>query len=474
MAKGGVKKGFATYLFILLLIIVAAFLVVIVVMLFSPFKNVLGFQYMIYNIDGDPIYRTASDETIIYENIDEININCGYANVVVERSLEVDRDAVKVENRCKGFASSSDNTDFSVDIYFSNGDSSVLNIDVIEPEGFLFFDKEITISILVPAKASYSLSNTAINIENTSGNIVIGNATALSNNADETGNLSHINVNSLNLRTDSGQISLNRYLEDTLNDVFIKSNSGRVISYISDINISNSFELHTSSSYIKFANIAYTNVDGEGMVLDLNNGEFQANTLSGYVILNMNSGYLDVAKLQGSLNANDSVVQMNKATLSIDEVEGDISLPFANKSIISVGEMSLGSQIYVRGTESDVNVQALRGKAFIETTSGDVSIHSYADDLDIKTDGGNIDIVYESPALNNQLNITSQSGDVNLSVLDSLAFALYAYDANGNDSTNIDVQWQADVFSNPLVVNNGSKYINVKTNGFINVSIIEE
>lgn len=474
MAKGGVKKGFATYLFILLLIIVAAFLVVIVIMLFSPFKNVLGFQYMIYDIDGDPIYRTAADETITYSNIDEININCGYANVVVERSLEVDRDAVKVENRCKGFANSSDNTDFSVDIYFSNGDSSVLNIDVTEPEGFLFFDKEITISILVPAQSSYSLSDTAINITSTSGNIIIGNATALSNNADDTGNLSHIDVNSLNLRTDSGQISLNRYLNETMNDVFIRSNTGRFISYISDMNITNSFELHTSSGFAEISNLTYSNASGRGIVLDLNNGEFQANTLSGYVVLNMDSGYLDVTNLQGSLNANDSVVQMNEATINIDSVEGDISLPFANDSTINVGDMSTNSQIYVRGTDSAVQVQALRGKAFIETTSGDVSIHSYADDLTIKTESGDINIVYESLALNNELNLTSQSGDVNLRVLGDLAFALYAYDANGNDSTNIDVQWQADVFSNPLVVNNGSKYINVTTNGFINVSLIEE
>lgn len=474
MAKGGVKKGFATYLFILLLLIVAAFLVVIVVMLFSPFKNVLGFQYMIYETDGEPIYRTSANETISYSEIEEININCGYANVVVERSQEVDRDAVKVENRCKGFANSSDNTNFSIDIYFSDAGNSILNIDVTEPEGFLFFDREITISILVPAQSSYALSNTAINITNTSGNIVIGNATALSNNPDVTGILSYIDVNSLNLRTDSGQISLNRYLNGTFNDMFIKSNTGRVVSYISDMTISNNFELHTSSGNVEFTNLTYTNARGKGIVLDLNNGEFQANTLSGYVVLNMDSGYLDITNLQGSLNANDSVVQMNDATLTIDSVEGDISLPFANNSTINIGEMSTNSQIYVRGTDSRVQVQALRGKGFIETTSGDINIHSYADDLSIKTESGNMNIIYESPVINNEVNLTSQSGDINLSVLGSLAFALYAYDANGNDSSNIDVQWQADVFSNPLVVNNGSKYINVTTNGIINVSLIED
>ncbi len=472
MAKGDVKKGFATYLLILLLIIVAAFLVVIVVMLFSPFKNVLGFQYMIYRIGGEPVYRTDDGETITFENIDEINIECGYANVVIERSLEVDRDAVMIENRCKGFANSNDNTSFSVEIYFSDEDNSILNIEVSEPEGFLFFDRGITISILVPAQSSYALENTNINVTNTSGNIIIGNALSLSSNADETGFLSHIEANSLNLRTDSGQISLNRYLEENLDNLFIRSNSGRVISYVSDLTITNSFEIHTTSGIAEFTNLTYSNTSGEGLVLDLNNGEMQADNIKGYIALNIDSGYLDITNLQGSLNANDSVVQMNEATITIDSIEGDISLPFANNSTIVIGEMSDNSQIYVRGAASDVQIQTLRGKGFIETTSGNVDIHSYADDLSIETESGNINIIYESPEVNNEINLTSQNGEISLSVLDSLAFALYAYDVSGNASSNIDVQWQADSFSNPLVVNNGSKYINITTDGHITVSLI--
>lgn len=474
MAKGNLKKGFATYLFILLLIIVAAFLIVLVVMLFSPFKNILGFQYMIYDMNGEPIYRTNSDETITFADLDEININCDYANVVVERSLQVDRDAISVINHCKGFANSDDNTNFVIDIYFSNNDTSVLNIDITEPEGFLFFDKEITISILVPAQSSYALENTAINVTNTSGNIVIGNPTLLSNNEETTGNLSNIEVNNLNLKTNSGQISLNRHLNGQLDNIFIKTNNGSVISYVPSLTIANNFELHTKSSIVNIPSLTYTNTEGNGIILDLNNGQFQSTNISGYVVLNIDSGYLDIETLQGSLNANDSVVQMNEATITINTVDGDISLPFANNSTINIGQMSANSQIYVRGKESNVQVDSLRGKAFIETTSGNVNIHSYADDLEIKTDSGAINIIYESQAINNELNITSQSGNVNLSVLSNLAFALYAYDANGNDSSNIDVQFQADVFSNPLVVNNGSKYINITTNGFISVAIIGE
>ena len=159
MAEGKIKRGFATYLFILLMVFVAAFLIIIVVMIFSPFKNVLGFKYLSYNMSNN-IVQTSSEQDIDFSTINELYVNCNNANVVIQRDNNIDTDTIRIENTCKGFARSSDNTSFDYNITLSGASNDVLNIDVHEPEGFLFFDKTVTISILIPAKSSYNFENT--------------------------------------------------------------------------------------------------------------------------------------------------------------------------------------------------------------------------------------------------------------------------------------------------------------------------
>jgi hypothetical protein len=46
---------------VLLIAIVAAFLICVTIMLFSPFKNILGFQYFIYN-SNDYVYNVTNAE----------------------------------------------------------------------------------------------------------------------------------------------------------------------------------------------------------------------------------------------------------------------------------------------------------------------------------------------------------------------------------------------------------------------------
>ena len=163
MAEGKIKRGFAAYLFILLMVFVAAFLIIIVVMIFSPFKNVLGFKYLSYNMSNN-IVQTSSEQDIDFSTIDELYVNCNNANVVIQRDNNIDTDTIRIENTCKGFARSSDNTSFDYNITLTGASNDILNIDVHEPEGFLFFDKTVTISILIPAKSSYNFENTDVNI----------------------------------------------------------------------------------------------------------------------------------------------------------------------------------------------------------------------------------------------------------------------------------------------------------------------
>ena len=186
MAKGKVKKGFASYLLVLLLAIVATFLILITAMLFSPFKNILGFQYFKYNEEELVFAATGDreDQYFNYETIEQINVDCGYANVKVERIFTQDKYGVKFEKYLSGFARSDQNTDFTYEVSYTDYSKKELNVKVHEPEGFLYFSKTLTISIFVPVEKEYNLSNTAINIANTTGNIYIGNNEKVFHNAD--------------------------------------------------------------------------------------------------------------------------------------------------------------------------------------------------------------------------------------------------------------------------------------------------
>lgn len=470
MADGKVKRGFGKYLLILILIIIAAFLITIVVMMFSPFKNVLGFQYLVYNID-DEVFQTANEETIDFTNVNEVIVNCNYASVTVARSLDVGADAVRIENSCKGFARSSDNTSFTYDIYYSN-EGSILNIDVSEPDGFLFFDKQINISLLLPARDTYSFDNTKITVINTSGNVYIGNQTRLTDQ-EATDIQCYINVNSIDVKTNSGIVYLYPFLDKNLNDLSIKSSSGRIINFLNEITISNTFEIHTDSSIINLNNVVYNGV--QNIIFDINEGQLFADSITGNIDLNIASGYLDIVSLTGSISANNSVNQLDEARITINRVDGNISLPFANSSRINLGTVAQGNQVYIDGFDCQVNIEELRGKAFIKTTSGNVNVHIYEDDLDIETTSGNISVTYECQAIEEQLDFKTDSGDINLRVLSNLAYQLFVYDGEGKlrDNSNIDIASMDGNFEIPVTVNGGTTPIMITSNAHINISLIE-
>lgn len=485
MADNKVKKSFATYLLILLLIVVAVFLIILVVMLFSPFKNILGFQYMLYNMDmnsADYRYtKTTGDELIDFSTIDEINVNCSYANVSVSRIIDTDVDAIGITNKCKGFARSSDNTDFNLEIYFEDAEKKVLNIEVQEPEGFLFFDKTIEIALLIPAKSDYALENTRLNINTNSGNIYIGNTHKLSENENETGFKSELKVNSLELRTNEGDIYLRSFIDSEFNDVYLRSNSGSIIMQKDIYYVSQSFETYTNDGDINLTKVSYNGsktVD-ENIILYINNGEFSADTLSGNVGLNILNGYFNLNTLEGYITSNNSVEQMESASISIDYANGDVSLPFVNKSSVSIGGLANQKQAYIKATSGSINIGRIDGYGHIETTSGDIKVSAISGDINLKSTSGNIDLVYDSDSITSKISLSSTTGDIDLKVRNNFLFVAYFYDANNmliQDLSNINIEFHASGFGNPFftttIDNPDGSDLTFTSNGHINISYI--
>ena len=464
MAKGNVRKGFATYILILLMAIVATFLILIVVAIFSPFKDILGFKYFsfkekgyVYKVDG-----ASKDDLINFENLKKININCNYADVKIERSDKTDKTALYFENYSVGFARADQDVSFSYDVYYFNENKQILNIDIHEPEGLFYLSKNISVSIYVPIldedQKVYdkSFEHTEINIVNTSGDIFIGNNSKPDYNVDNSGVV--INVDKLSIKKTSGKVMFRKYAGSNFGDVFIKIDKGTVES-VNDLTIHN-LNIFSSKTKFKMGKITFT---GETAVLKLGNSKFYAEEFVGNINLSIQNGYFDMDKLEGTLISDNSEKRMAKATIYIKEVQGNVSLPFAYKSRIDFDKIDEGSQLQIRGTEGDVTIKELNGSAWIETTKGDIDVNTFANDLSVRTTSGDINVVYNNKEIADGIELTTITGEINLQVRKDLAFMLEVYDTQGNvrSSSKVSVDILPSGFLLPQQFNSGTKVIRI-------------
>jgi ATP-dependent exoDNAse (exonuclease V) alpha subunit len=74
-------------------------------MLFSPFKDILGFKYFKYNTSNKQgfVFNVTGGAEDEYFNFDgaKINIDCGYANVKIERYFNIDNFAFRFEAKTR-------------------------------------------------------------------------------------------------------------------------------------------------------------------------------------------------------------------------------------------------------------------------------------------------------------------------------------------------------------------------------------
>ena len=472
MAKGKNKKGFGSYLLVLFLAIVATFLIIITVMLFSPFNNILGFEYFTYNQDQTILTETGGNEAspFNFEN-SKININCSFARVKVERSNKIDAYAFRFENYSSGFAREDQDTEFSYEVYYSEGSKSEINVDVHEPEGFLFFNKNIIVSILISTKLDQNvLSSSKVNVTNTTGNVYIGNKDKILNVEDQTKN--YITLGDLNVKTNKGKIIIFPYVNETIKNLFLKTQKGN-IEVKRNLNITDNFELYAEGGEFDFKELVVSNANPA--VFDLGDGELFAESIQANVQLSIKDGYIDIDKFSGSLSSNDAVDQMKQANISIVEFTGALSLPYVNKSKVTLGTVNQGSEIYIHATEGNINIKDSKADVTkIETTKGNIKVQTSGKDIDVKTNSGDIDITFESINISNQIDLKSKSGDIKFNVKPEFAFLLKVFNSKGEARTdgNVKVEGFDVLESNELQINGGSsKVVNISTNGNIKVSL---
>ena len=468
MAGKNVNRGFAGYLLILLLMVVAAFLISVVVMFLSPFKSILGYQYIsydkVYQIDTETT-AVESDERIDFINLDEINIDCGYAEVSVGRDENIDNALVRISNKVVGIEKENQNVKLSYKVYYANDAKTIVNIETKEPDAFLYLNKSVKIELLVPDEYTTSFDNTKITVTNQSGSVYLGNKSKTKQGE------SNITFKSLSIKTSSGAVVFNPFTKTTYYDLFIKSENGSITSNV-NLDVNNSLSISSQTGRVKLKDLTMNG--SNDIKLDLHDSKFEANNIAGNVNLDIKDGYLNVDKITGYFIANNATNQIGNAKISINEINGHLSLPYANNATIKIKKMATGSQAYINGLKSVIKIDEINGIAIIKTTTGNIDIHSYGGDLSVETETGKMNVVYESDTINNELNFTSQKGEINLKIKGNLQFVASFKNCKGDNrtSTDISVALYDSNFKNPLVVNNGTKQINFVSDGKINLSLI--
>lgn len=389
-----VKRGFGFYLFMLLLVLLAAFLVIVMIMLFSPGKSILGYKYFSYSTDGNKaIVKTettdASPVALDFDTIDGIIVSSDYASVKIDKSnTENSKDSVIITNTAKGFARDGEdiNTEFSYSITYSNettesGIKSLLNISVTEPEGFLFFSKNIVIEISLRKDSQTNFSNSDFVITTTSGKVSV----------DE--NYSGLAIKDLTVTTNSGNIALaekREYDKSEVNEETKEVTVNKTMTFNS-LYLSTTSGKVSTTTHLSVNNMAKFTIDGRGTVelknikdnnglqLAINDGTFSADQIQGNVsILSFKNGSVVIGDsedansgIYGMLESNDAKAFEN-GKIDISFVRGDVSIPYGGKANITFQRIE--NQALIRTTTGNIVIKELKGPSIIETTSGNIDV----------------------------------------------------------------------------------------------------
>ncbi len=467
MAGDKVRKGFLFYVLMLLLFVVAIFFILVVIMVFNPGMNLLGLKYFSQMRDYRVVEVMPDGQNVEYINLSnatDIVVDGNLINFEIMRDQNIEHTTIEIENYQTGFAQTGQNTQFSYSVEYSVQENSraLLSINVTNAEGFLYFNNNCYVRILIPKDETINVNN-SLSVSTDGGSIVLGGGQALLNEED-----SYFNFSNVNLHTDSGTILFGQFLDTTFSQLSINNENG-TFRTSKDIVLDNNAVLNISgeSGNFEFANITengYASIN-----YNLASGNFSAANISCDIDLRTTNSIIDIQNLKGDLQANDLVNKMDGANLTIGQVTGVISLPFANNSNITISDASQ-AEIFINSNNSQINIDKLAAGSWLETKQGAINV-SLADT------SGNINLVSETANINidgnvemqNMLFVSSVSGSVTLNYSPQASFTVSFYDSQGQVRNNIQAEGYEDIFTNPLFVNGGGAQNSISTDGAISL-----
>ena len=449
MAQGKIKKGFFFYFGLFVLLLIAVFMIILVILMFNPGKTILWFQY--FTSDSEPyeiVQTTDTKETIDLSStstIENIEVDCSYADVIIQKSNKIRKDCIVIENNAKGFATSQQAREFSYSVV--KKDQKTLAITVIEPVGFIYLSSDITITINIfynesDKSASGDFSNIGFNIKTTDGNVDVGGSTfetskiAPKNIYAETtkgdiilrGTSVLSNAENLSFKTDNGGIvtidSCTNGIGLNNGNITLSTNKGTIDFDIIKVNNSGKVYVHSNSG-----NIVCDNLEADTIEINCYEGNFRLGEVNCQELTftpsenRIISPNVIINKLVGDFILSSS--ESANPDIEIGVLEGNIDLHNISGSI-KVGEIVDG---YVYATLKNANFEV----AFANQTTS--TNDNYIAD---ETGSTTAKITFKGAFINNMKVITN-NGNISFNFKPSTIFIANSYINDGENFGQNDV-----------------------------------
>ncbi len=401
-----IKKGFFFYFGLFILMAVAVFLICLVIMIFNPGKTVLWLQYFTANTTI-PVKETTdgSEIEINWASVQEVEINCSYADVTVERNnnREYPEDALYIRNNAKGFTTSKNAVPFEYNVSFEEGK---LLVNVTEPQGFLYFSKNIHI-ILHASSVDNKPTNfdtMDVHVKTGSGDVNLGGNFNIDDKTAETklrlksanvetasghirvsDNINTNQIQSLKLKTETGDISATQkfdyvstetsglHITNSDCNVFLTTDKGSISSEM--INVAGSLEITNKRGTVVFDKMRASEIKFTSCV----QGNFKLGEVFGSI----------------DFDSQDSILSPN---IIIDKVHGDFIL-YTKEGFKSAPDINIGEVLGM------LDVNSINGKLIVGKVAGTVNV--------VSSDALSVDVGIASEN-NNWISVTDKNGNVKL------------------------------------------------------------
>lgn len=368
MAKSKVKKGFLYYILMFIFLVLGVLCILATILIFNPGKDIYGINLRYVSIHSPKeYYKLTNAETQISDtNFDTVEFNAGSTNFNIMYDASETFTKVYFQPYITAL-SQSEKITFDISITVSN---NKLLISVVEPELWLPFSNSSTINLIFPT--TKKLDTTAFNVNTTSGSVKFGN--------DST---TQYKIQALNIKTETGDISIYKNLEVTSQNIKIETKTSNV--YVSST-ITGTLDIENTKGRIKIYEL-----QGTLKLTNYDRLEAECDYVANDIFLKSTNGFIRIKKLgQNFTNGNFTTIEnADNTNIIIKEMTGNASI------VTNTGYVS---------------IDYLGNQALIETTSGSVEIKQASNNLDINTVSGTINVT--QLGINARTTINSEKGQI--------------------------------------------------------------
>lgn len=474
MAKDKVRKGFFFYFSFFILILIAVVLILFVVMMFMPGTSILGLQYFTNNSQYRITNTTDESASVIdFKNpsFSAVEVNAGYAEVVVQNNNDFEQSGIYLINHSRGFVTSAKANDYTFSVTIEDG---VLKINVTEQNAFLYFSKEVKVVLHVANNSEINpFDGKSIKISTSEGNVSIGGAV-------RNGYCQEIKVASLDVTTKQGYISVSSLAPNSYDGLSLITDSGDIRTGWDELSANNML-LETGSGEINLSSISSSNE----ITLNSTSGTVTIGNVSGNLSSKFKDAYVTIGSVSGYWNFTPSEGVFSSSVIKVNYVGGDFIVKNGQNTKFEIGHIAGKTEIETSSGSVDIFTEnngardftkGLTGYSTIKTSSGNINVNiatgsNSAINLDTKKGTINVSMTdnFYQVAVNNETSTTN----ILLPRITSVQINFYYYGQTTGDGftfENINLNLEGVELTNPVILNAGINRIFVKCNRVVNFS----